>query len=589
MNPTESSVDRNEIPVSRTWDLTTLYDSRDEWEDALESAAERVSELEVEPRLLEDGRTLSEFLTRFESIMRDVESVAKYARMQRDANLGDDEYARLLGRSRSVVSAANTVNAEIERVIASAGEERMDRLVDRSPELAHYEHYLRDVCRCSAGTTVESTLDALEPALSAPRDLYRTATRSMLDPPEITVDGESKSTTATNFMRFQRHPDRDVRERSYHALYESLADVEEVVASAYRSHFETQAGRARARGFESARSERLHEADVPVALHERLLSEIRDSADRLHDHLRRQRNLLDLERLRPWDVHARVWSRRQTVPYEVAKSHLIDASSRLGERYRDAVASILDSRRVDVHARRGKRSRAYTRTVYGDGSFVLLNYQNDVHSAFTLAHEVGHAVQARFATDEQSFLHADHPDPVSEVPSTVLEVLFGRQLVDAAESASLRNAAREEYADRLRNKIYRHALFATFDHRCQQRVPERDFVRAETFYDIYGDLFETFYEPVTTHENVELGWLRRPSFPSPYDAYKYCLGATVAVSVVTDVFDGRVEPFLDFLERGGSTGPVALLDGLGANPLDCDVVETAARTYGELVADLSAD
>lgn len=585
---TDTIPDRTELPADRTWDLSNLFETPEQWRTTLERTSERLNAVSVGPEVVTDGSKLAALLARFESTMQAVERVVAYAKLQRDVAVDDERAKERLSQARSLARDANSVNTDLERAIAKIGRDGVDTLVAESDALVPYQAYLHGVCRRVTDGATESTLDELETALSAPRRIYRAAVESMLEMPTIQVDGQDVPISSSNFMEYQHHPDREIRRRSYRALHNALGEVKPVIAAAQQYHFATMAGRAKVRGFDDTRSAHLHRNAIPTVVHDRLLDRIRSSLEPLHRHLRLQRRVLDVDDLRPWDLHARVHTEQPSLSYDKVKTHLLAAAEMLGDRYAEVVTSLFDDRRIDVHEHRGKRSGAYTRSLHGDRPYVLLNYQSDLQSAFTLAHEVGHAVQATLAAEAQWYVYADMHDPISEVPSIVTEIVFARQLIDEADSAPLRRRAREEYVFRLRNLLFRHAMLGSFDHCCQRRIADRGPGTAAVLDDRYRAALDEFYAPVVLDEDAASGWLRRRSLASPYDAYEYCFGTCVALKVADDIGEGTVQPFLEFLRLGSSTDSMTLLERLGVDPIDGDFVDSAVERYGQRVAQISS-
>ena len=55
---------------------------------------------------------------------------------------------------------------------------------------------------------------------------------------------------------------------------------------------------------------------------------------------------------------------------------------------------------------------------------MLLNYNDTLDAAFTLAHEMGHSMHTVLSHASQPFVYAGYTIFVAEVPSTLSEALF---------------------------------------------------------------------------------------------------------------------------------------------------------------------
>ena len=61
--------------------------------------------------------------------------------------------------------------------------------------------------------------------------------------------------------------------------------------------------------------------------------------------------------------------------------------------------------------------------------YVLLNYQPNLSSVLTLAHEMGHALHSAYSNAHQPYIYAQYPIILAEVASTVNEVLMMEDLL----------------------------------------------------------------------------------------------------------------------------------------------------------------
>ena len=75
---------------------------------------------------------------------------------------------------------------------------------------------------------------------------------------------------------------------------------------------------------------------------------------------------------------------------------------------------------IDVYENEGKRSGAYSAPVYGTHPYMLLNYNDTLDAAFTLAHEAGHAMHTVLSYESQPFITSGYTIFVAEVASMTM-------------------------------------------------------------------------------------------------------------------------------------------------------------------------
>jgi len=126
--------ERSEVDEAYTWDLESIYAIDDDWESAYEAVAERVDDLEsYEGRVTDDAETLFEALELRDEIMREVSTVAAYARMRRDEDTTNQQYQALTARSQSLAADAQSAASFIDPEIQELTREEFESMVDEEP------------------------------------------------------------------------------------------------------------------------------------------------------------------------------------------------------------------------------------------------------------------------------------------------------------------------------------------------------------------------------------------------------------------------------------------------------------------------
>ncbi|MDY7082456.1 MAG: M3 family metallopeptidase, partial [Halobacteria archaeon] len=100
-----------------------------------------------------------------------------------------------------------------------------------------------------------------------------------------------------------------------------------------------------------------------------------------------------------------------------------------------------------VYETKGKRSGAYSGGTYDTQPFILMNYQNDVSSMYTLAHELGHSLHSEYTKENQPYVYSDYEIFVAEVASTVNETLLTHHLLDVVDDDTFRRHILNEYLE----------------------------------------------------------------------------------------------------------------------------------------------
>jgi len=582
--------DRGEIDEEYRWDLEGLFASDEEWEEAFGTAEERIEDLDAyEGRVTEDAGTLREVLETREDLMRTVANVTAYARMRRDEDTTDGHYQALVARSQSLAADASSAASFVEPELQSTDGETLEEFVAADPALEEYEHYFDDVLRMKPHTRsaeVEELLADLGEVAGGGGEVYEMLANADMEFPAIEdPDGERVRITLNNFTTLQKRPDREFRRRVYEQFYDEWATVRNAVGTAYRNSVKSDVKFARARHYDTAREASLDDANIPVEVYDTLLTVVRENLDLLHRHAEVKRDALGVDDLRMWDLYASMTGGESpTVEYEEAKEHVVAALEPLGEAYQSRLAEGLDSRWVDVYETDGKQSGAYSGGTYDSQPYILMNYQDDISSMYTLAHELGHSMHSELAAEEQPYVYSDYEIFVAEVASTVNEALLTNHLLETVEDERFRRHVLDEYLERFRSTLFRQAMFAEFEHRTHRLVEDGEAITPDALDDLYAELKADFYQPAVPDDRIAREWMRIPHFYYSFYVYQYATGISAAVALARDVLE-EGEPaasrYREFLQSGSREYPLDLLREAGVDMTSAAPIESALSVYDD--------
>ncbi|ELY61491.1 oligoendopeptidase F [Natronococcus amylolyticus DSM 10524] len=587
--------ERSEIDEQYTWDLESIYATDDDWETAYEAVAERVDELaDYEGEATDDAETLYAVLELRNEIMREVATVFSYARMRRDEDTTDQEYQAMTARAQSLAADAQSAASFIEPELQALTREEFDAMVDDVPELETYDHYVDDVLRMKPHTRsaeVEALLADLSEVTGATGEVYNMLSNADMSFPTVEDPlGEPVEITQSNFTNLLKRPDREFRREVYEAYFEEWSDVRNTVAASYKNSVKADVKMAQARDYDTAREAALDGPNVPVEVYDTLVDSVNDNLEKLHRHAELKREALEVDELQMWDLYMPLTADEgPDIEYDQAAEYVVDALEPLGEEYQSRVAEGLESRWVDVYENEGKQAGAYSGGTYDTQPFILMNYQDDIASMYTLAHELGHSMHSELAKEEQPYVYSDYEIFVAEVASTVNEALLTNHLLETVEDPHFRKHVLNEFLERVRSTLYRQTLFAEFEHEAHRLEEEGEPLTADRLDEIYGGLKERYYEPAEVDDRIAREWMRIPHFYRAFYVYQYSTGISAALAIVDGIDengDEAADDYLDFLRRGSREYPLELLRIAGVDMSSSEPVDRALETYGRRLEQL---
>ncbi|MXV64579.1 oligoendopeptidase F [Natronorubrum sp. JWXQ-INN-674] len=588
--------ERSEVDEEYTWDLESIYATDDDWEAAYEAVAERVDELDAyEGQVTDDADTLLEVLELSEEIMREVSTVSAYARMRRDEDTTNQEYQALTARAQSLAADAQSATSFIDPEIQELTREEFDEMVDEEPALETYDHYVDDVLRMKPHTRsaeVEELLADLSEVTGATGDVYNMLSNADMQFPTVEdPEGEAVEITQSNFVNLLKRPDRAFRQRVYENYFDEWQSMRNTVASAYKNSVKADVKMAQARNYDTAREAALDGPNVPVDVYDTLVNSVHDNLDKLHHHAELKRQALEVDDLQMWDVYMPLTGDEgPDVEYDQAAEYVVDSLAPLGEDYQSRVAEGLESRWVDVYENEGKQSGAYSGGTYDTQPFILMNYQDDISSMYTLAHELGHSMHSELTKEEQPYVYSGYEIFVAEVASTVNEALLTNHLLETVDDPEFRKHVLNEFLERVRSTLYRQTLFAEFEHKAHELEEAGEPLTADRLDELYRGLKEEYYEPAVVDDHIAREWMRIPHFYRAFYVYQYATGISAALAIVDDVLPNgpgsepnrdAAEDYRSFLRRGSREYPLELLRIAGVDMSSSDPIDRALEMYGQ--------
>ncbi len=585
--------EREEIDTEHTWALESIFESDEAWAERFDEISGRIEELTAyEGRVTESPETLLELLERREELIREVSQLAVYANLRASEDTRNQEYQALSGKAQALSSEASSAVSYIEPELQTLTESDIEAFVESEPALAAYEQFFDDVLRAKPHTRsaeIEELLAELGEVTSSPSEIYSMLANADMTFPTIEdPDGDEIEITQGNFTKLQKHENRAFRKQVHEEFYDEWEDVRNAVGTALKKQVRKDVKIARARNYETAREAALDGPNVPVEVYDTLVETVRDNLDLLGRHAELKADALDIEQLRSWDLYMSLTGEEgPEIPYEQAKQWIIEAVEPLGDAYQERMADGLNSRWVDVYENRGKRSGAFSSGTYDTQPFILMNYQDDIASMFTLAHELGHSMHSELAQEHQPWHDAGYEIFVAEVASTVNETLLTHYLLETVEDDELRLHVLDEYLERFRSTLFRQTMFAEFEQQIHERAERDEPLTPDVFDKLYGDLKASYYEPAALDDQIAREWERIPHFYYNFYVYQYATGISAAVAIVERIRqDGEAgrtaaADYREMLRAGGSVYPIEALERAGIDMTTAEPIESALSVYGD--------
>jgi len=582
---------RHEVPKEYTWDLESVYATDDEWEQDFQKVTEMIPRLaSFQGKLGESGQRLLEALQTRDEVYMVLERLASYAQMRSDQDQANSKYQALDDRATTLWAKVAAAGAYMTPEILAISEEQLEQFMASEPGLQLYRHELDDLRREKEhvrSPEVENLLAQVSEVGSAPSTIFSMLENADLKFPKVKDEqGREVELTEGRFIRFLQSPNRSVREGAFKALYTTYGKFRNTLAATYGASVKKDIFYARARNYPSARAMALSASNIPESVYDNLVEVVHQNMPTLHRYVQLRKRLLGLDELHMYDLYVPVVPDvDKKIPYQEAVETVLNALAPLGEEY-VAIAreGLTTARWVDIYENEGKRSGAYSGGAYTTHPFILLNYQDNLNSMFTLAHELGHSMHSYFSRKNQPFVYGNYTIFVAEVASTFNEALLTHYLLQTTSDEKLRMYLVNHELEKFRTTLYRQTMFAEFEHLAHVRAEEGQALTQDWLCKTYYELNQQYYgtEGVVVDQEIEMEWGRIPHFYTPFYVYQYATGLSAAVALSQQVLtEGKpaVDRYLGFLKKGGSDYSINLLKGAGVDMTSPEPVQQALQVF----------
>lgn len=570
---------RDELDTQHTWDLTQIYETLSDWEDAYNDLTERIDALQPHNSYTDSPSALANGLETIEEILVTKSRLELYAKLRRNEDTTDDDRRDRHQRSQRLAADVDETVQAIRRQIHRNASSVRNYTDD--PALDGWRDYLDNLLAQAPHTRdagTEEVIAAFEPVVKKQPDTVIAITTDDFEPPTVEdSNGDPFEVDRRSYSAALDNPDREFRRRAHKAFFDALEQHEHVLAATITEKAQAYAALAEARNYDSVREMAFSRASYPDTgmhvsfsepTHDAIIENVRDHLDAYHDLLENRRECLGVKTLRSWDGNAPlVEGDSPDLSFAEVREHILTAVQPLGEDYRDRLAAFLTERRMDIYPAEKKRTDipAYCPSNPETGAFILANFREDLRTAFFLAHELGHAMHIEHLRDAQPPRYVNSPQPISEVPSLVHELLLTDHLLNEGDS-SLVPFVRERRAEFLAGNVYGAGQSAAFLHDVYRTIEDGNDLTPERLAEMYADFATEFQRPIEA-ENPGAGWQRQSYARQPYHYYQYVTGTVAAVSIYQRIRSGDLttEAYRDFLRNTGHRDSESSFESLGVD------------------------
>ena len=591
----ESMKTRNEIDDKYKWNMKDVYADEDLWSKDIEKAKELFRRLkEFRGIICRDADSFAECMKLMSEIELLTEKVYFYANQKYHEDLGCSRYQNMAGESTELLTRFYTASSFVEPELLAADEALIRNYLKRE-DLQKFTQYFNNLFRQKEhilSDEAEEILAAAQKISQSPSDIFQVLNNADLKFPEIKDEnGEMVRITHSRFGIFLESRDRSVREAAFKQMYAVYGQFRNTIAAIFLASVKKDNFFAEMRKYDSSRQMYLEDGNIPEQVYDNLIETVQEHLPLLHRYVELRKRVLGLEEVHLYDLYVPLVKEVDfNVPFEKAKEMVLEGLKPMGEEYGALLKKGFGEGWLDVYENEGKRSGAYSWSVYGVHPYVLLNYQPNLNNVFTIAHEMGHALHSYYSNENQTYTNSGYKIFVAEVASTCNESLLIHHLLGHTDSKEEKAYLLNHFLEQFRTTLFRQTMFAEFEKITHEMVDSGKTLNQEMLCEIYFELNRKYFgDKIVIDKEIEMEWARIPHFYTAFYVYQYATGFSAAIALskrILELGEPAVEDYKKFLKGGCSDYPIELLKTAGVDMGSREPVKAAMKVFEELLEEL---
>ncbi|MPQ26397.1 oligoendopeptidase F [Bacillus paralicheniformis] len=589
---------RSEVPQELTWNLTDLFSSYEDWEDALVKIEEDLVSIgSFKGRLHEGADVLLDCLMLQEKLLERLVRAAACTHLRKSEDLTNPVNQADASRMAALQAKLNAGLSFIQSEILEFPENQVETYIKSEKGLEPFSKMLTEIMErkpYKLAPETEEALAVLGEVHDAPYKIFGMA--KLADMQFSPIQDRNGNELANSFAlyegKYMFSPDDHIRRTAFDSFTNTLQTYKNTIAAVYETEVKKQVGMSRLRGYQSATDMLLQPQSVTLEMYHNQLDVIKNE---LAPHMRKyaalKKRVLDLDEMRFCDLQAPLdhdFSPKTT--YEQAGRMILDALQVMGPEYAEVMETALTERWIDLADNIGKSTGAFCSSPYGAHPFILMTWTDTMRDAFTLAHELGHAGHFYLANRKQRIMNVRPSLYFIEAPSTMNEMLLAQHLFSKTNDPKMKRWVINQLMGTYYHNFVTHLLEGEYQRRVYELAEQGCALTASVLSEQTTAVLSEFWgNGVKLDEGAGLTWMRQPHYYMGLYPYTYSAGLTASTIVSQQIKEeGRpaVERWLNVLKAGGTMKPLDLLKHAGVDMSTDQPIRRAVAYVGTLVDEL---
>ena len=559
----------NQIQEKYNWNLTDLFENKEEFYKAKEKMQKDLKEIEKYKGILCDSaENLYQCYNIYEKILIDFDKIYSYGMFSYHLNMADQEGIKLFKEVENLSSEFSTATSYITPEITFTDEAIINKYLEEDKRLKRYERDIKDTLEKKKhilSKEEEKLLANYSEVFSGPENIYDILTNAEFKfGTLINENGEKVELTDATYTKYLKSNNIKVRKQAFNLMYKKYSEYINTITEMYLANVKQTVITAKLRNYKSSLEKATINDDATIKVYEALMKGVEDGLETNHQFISSKRKLLNMDKIHMYDLYVNPFEQKEDkISFEEAKKEVKDALAILGKEYGEMLDIAFENNWIDVYEKPNKRGGAYSSGVYGVHPFVLMSFTENKRDVSTIAHELGHSMHSYYSSKTQNIIDSQYTIMVAEVASTVNEILLSEYQINNETDKKKKAELIYELLEMIRATFFRQSMFAEFEKTVHEKIEKGEMLASEDLNNIYYKLNEKYFgKDIIIDDEIKYEWARIPHFYTDFYVYKYATGISSAICIATKILnkeEGFVEKYINMLSQGCTKKSVELL------------------------------
>ena len=514
------------------------------------------------------------------------EKIYSYNEVNSDLDLANQNY----NQNKDIINKVKTKLDELKKVINREIlniDIPLDEYLEKNPDLKEYYMTFYNVLRKKKHSEDSILFAKMLPYISRINSLYSTIMNVEFPSEEIIFRGEPVKLTTSNYNRLMLNASSEEKAVLASTYFASLAKVNKTVSNLLNMRYQIFQDLAEDAGYNSILEHTLGDDDLNLAITDNLLKTTNLHLDALKKYYSLKKQTLGLEKMHFYD--SRDSKTEVKMSFDDAIDNVINALTPLGPTYIEHLKALLNTGIMDVYPRENKYLGGYHFRNYTQ-SLIVMNSHDYQKDSYTMAHELGHAVNASFIKENQKFSNFHFSNFLSEVASLTNEILMANYYLEKASTDTEKEIILEQKIKKFIANVYNSMMWFEFEDNICKAIKNGRPLTPDAMLSIYQELYIKYNPEVVVDDYLKYGYITRLHYFLGYYRYynfQYATGIIMATKIANDIknnIPGSKEKYLEFLKIGGSLKTLDALKVAGLDLTDDKIIADGFKYFQEDVA-----